>query len=176
MKSIATKADNTSTLPANAFNSIADELENAVTKSGQTLDATPETAADPSPVQLSRAMTQAALSAAFYDDSGAANAYVLTTTGTWQQPTAYVQGSRFRFIPDNSNTTASTVNIAGIGAKSIVRVDGTALSAGDIIAGREYTLTYDSVAGRRCRVFFRNLFNLFRLFNRIKEKSPSRKA
>lgn len=148
MKSIATKVDNTSTLPANAFNSIADELENAVTKSGQTLDATPETAVDPSPVQLSRAMTQAVLSASAYTDSGAANGYVLTAVGTWQQPTTYIAGSQVRFTAANSNSGASTVNVAAIGVKSIVRQDGTALLSGDIVAAKEYTITFDATNDR----------------------------
>lgn len=148
MKSIATKVDNVSTLPANAFNSMADEMENLVTQSGQTLDATPETAVDPSPVQITRAVTQAVHNAGAYVDSGTVNNYVLTRVGNWQQPTTYRDGSRYYFIATNSNSAACTVNVSAITVKSIVREDGTALVSGDIISGRAYTLTYNLAADK----------------------------
>lgn len=44
----------------------------------------------------------------------------------------------------NANTGASTLNINSIGAKSIKRADGSALQAGDIIAGSIIQLIYNS--------------------------------
>lgn len=132
MKSIATKTDTVDTLPANAWNSLSDENQNAVTKSGQTLDATSETTPDPNPTQLARAITKAAQEARAYSDSGAANAYVLTAVGSWQQPTAYTNGMTVEFIGANANTGASTVNVAGLGVKNITTINGSIINSGDI--------------------------------------------
>jgi len=144
MKNIATKQDNQDVLPADAFNSMCSEMKNLATDSGQVLDATSETTPDPSPIQISKAVTQAALSAPFYDDSGSANTYILTTPATWRQPSTYINGSIFRFAPDVTNTGASTVTIAGIGAKAIVHNDGVALAAGSLIVGKQAAIMYDS--------------------------------
>jgi hypothetical protein len=148
MKDIASKTDNVDELPANGFNSIVSELENTVTDSGQTLDGSAETDPDPSPVQLSRALTEASQSADFYTDSGAADAYVLTAAGNWRQSTAYRNGQHFRFIPTNANTGASTINISGLGVKTLENVNGTALNAGQLDPTRVALVYYNSSADR----------------------------
>lgn len=73
---------------------------------------------------------------------GTADAMTLTY-GT--APTAYTAGMSFRFIKDAAdNTGAATLNVNGLGAKSIVKRDGsTALSASDMKAGALYEVTYD---------------------------------
>lgn len=147
MKQIATKTDTVDTLPANAFNSLSDENQNAVTKSGQTLDATAETSPDPNPTQLARAITKAAQEARAYSDSGAANAYVLTAVGSWQQPTAYTNGMTIEFIGANANTGASTVNVAGLGVVDITTVTGSAINAGDIGPNTISRIRYNSSSG-----------------------------
>lgn len=43
----------------------------------------------------------------------------------------------------NANSGASTLNINAIGAKSLVKTDGSALSSGDIDAGSVHLLSYD---------------------------------
>ncbi|HMG93453.1 MAG TPA: hypothetical protein VK589_25520 [Chryseolinea sp.] len=43
----------------------------------------------------------------------------------------------------NANTGAATLNINSIGAKSLVKTDGTALSSGDIDAGSVHLISYD---------------------------------
>lgn len=43
----------------------------------------------------------------------------------------------------NGNTGAATLNINAIGAKSLVKTDGSALSSGDIDAGSVHLLSYD---------------------------------
>lgn len=57
--------------------------------------------------------------------------------------TAYANGQIFTLIPANSNTGAVTININGLGAKSITKNGSTALVAGDLVAGVEYSLQYD---------------------------------
>lgn len=148
MKDIASKTDNVDELPANGFNSIVSELENTVTDSGQTLDASAETDPDPSPVQLSRALTEASQSADFYTDGGAADAYVLTAAGNWRQSTSYRNGQHFRFIPDNANTGASTINVSGLGVKTLENVNGTPLNAGQLDPTRVALVYYNSSADR----------------------------
>lgn len=55
---------------------------------------------------------------------------------------SYVAGQYFRFIAGYTNTGAATLNVSGLGVKTI-RKDNAALSAGDITAGRTYMVVYD---------------------------------
>lgn len=57
--------------------------------------------------------------------------------------TAYATGQQFTFVAAGTNTGAATININSIGAKSIVKTNGTALSAGDIASGAAVQLVYD---------------------------------
>ena len=56
---------------------------------------------------------------------------------------AYVTGQRFTFIAPATNTSACTLNINAIGAKSITKNGTTALDAGDIISGSLVQVVYD---------------------------------
>lgn len=60
--------------------------------------------------------------------------------------TAY--GNLFILRPANTNTGAVTLNIDSVGAKSVLDIDGNALSAGELVAGRDHLLYYDSTAFR----------------------------
>ena len=71
---------------------------------------------------------------------GTANA-VTVANGT--PITVYALGQRVSFKAIASNTGASTVNVDGLGVKTILRGDGNALSAGDITTGRVVDLVYD---------------------------------
>lgn len=73
-------------------------------------------------------------------DSGAADAYVVTMPQTW---TAYTAGWHLTFKVANANTGASTINVDGLGVKAIKKTDGSALDAGDLVAGALVTLVYD---------------------------------
>jgi len=64
-------------------------------------------------------------------DSGAANAYVVALPVSRG---ALITGEHVRFVATNANTGASTLNLNGIGAVSIVRPGGHPLLAGDIAA------------------------------------------
>ena len=59
--------------------------------------------------------------------------------------TAYAAGQRFSFLGSGDNTTNVTVNVSAVGAKAIVRNDGsnTALIAGDIQSGAIVDIEYD---------------------------------
>lgn len=61
--------------------------------------------------------------------------------------TAYISGQRFTFLPASTNTTAATLNVNGIAAKSIVKgAAGIALVAGDLTAGVPATVVYNGTS------------------------------
>jgi hypothetical protein len=78
-------------------------------------------------------------------DTGAANAYILTYTANF---TSYTNGLTVTFIPANTNTGASTININSIGAVAIQNPDGSALQAGQIVASQLVTLVYQGTSFR----------------------------
>ena len=65
-------------------------------------------------------------------DTGIADAYAIALNSTL---TSYVEGQSFSFKAVNANTGASTINIDGLGVKTIKRRDGTDLQSGDIPSG-----------------------------------------
>lgn len=72
--------------------------------------------------------------------TGSANAYVLAVDA---QVVAYLEGQRFRFKANFTNTGAATINVNAIGAKSIVKTNGNALQSGDIGSGLVCEVVYD---------------------------------
>ncbi len=56
--------------------------------------------------------------------------------------TAYAAGQRFAFIAAAANTGAATIDVNGVGTKTI-QLAGSALAAGDITSGRLYEIVYD---------------------------------
>lgn len=66
-------------------------------------------------------------------DTGSTNAYVLNFTGNF---TSYSDGIVIIWIPNNTNTGASTINVNGLGIVSIVNPDGSALINNEIIANQ----------------------------------------
>ena len=78
-----------------------------------------------------------------YASTGSANAYVLTYTSALA---AYVTGERYSFRANFSNTGSATLNISGLGAKTIKKHSAgakTTLSANDILSGQPVTVEYD---------------------------------
>jgi hypothetical protein len=75
-------------------------------------------------------------------DSGAADVYVI---GPSPAITAYATGMTFvvKIGSGNTNTGASTINVSGVGAKSIKTPDGTNPEAGAMIAGQIAIICYD---------------------------------
>lgn len=73
--------------------------------------------------------------------TGSANAYVLTVAPAI---TAYATGQVFSFIANFANTGSATLNVSGLGAKTIKKNDGaTNLVAGDIASGQTVIVVYD---------------------------------
>jgi hypothetical protein len=60
----------------------------------------------------------------------------------------YTAGMRLNFLAAATNATTMSINVDSLGAREIVKHDGSALSAEDIHSGRYYMLTYDGTAFR----------------------------
>lgn len=78
-------------------------------------------------------------------DTGSANAYLLTFTANFS---AYTDGIVIYWVPANTNSLSSTLNVNGLGAVALVRQDGTALTGGEVIAGQIAQVIYRSGAFR----------------------------
>lgn len=98
--------------------------------------------------QYAQALVELASGRAFsYDDSGVADAYVLVTKSAQYAPNSLFDGLTVYFSPANTNTGASTVNVAGLGVKSIRNSLGGAMLSGDIVSGARLRLRYDLANG-----------------------------
>lgn len=88
-------------------------------------------------------------------DTGAANAYVATLVPA---VSSYVAGLRVSLKIANTNTGASTVNVNGLGATSIVHQDGSAVVPGDLFAGMVADLRYDGSNFQLLNPYFPQVF------------------
>ncbi|MGR3179820.1 MAG: phage tail protein [Candidatus Anammoxibacter sp.] len=142
MRNISNKVDNIDTLSAAEFNvTFSEEQENAVTKSGITLDAAG--GPDTNSFMFAEALTRTAQGGATYQDGGIADAYVLTAIGGFEQPDAYTDGMAVTFKVGNLSTGSVTVNVASIGVKAIVDNTGAPLTGGELSANAYVTITFD---------------------------------
>jgi len=76
-------------------------------------------------------------------DTGSVNAYILNFSANF---TAYADGITIYWVPSNSNTASSTLNVNGLGPIGIVNANGSVLIAGDIRANTIIGLVYRSGA------------------------------
>lgn len=72
-------------------------------------------------------------------DTGVTNAYVLNFTANF---TAYTDGIVIYWIPANTNTGASTINVNGLGPIDIVNQNGDPLSSSQLVANQVATIMY----------------------------------
>lgn len=72
-------------------------------------------------------------------DTGSANAYVLNFTASFQSLT---DGIVIYWIPANSNTGASTLNVNGLGVVNVINANGSSLVAGEIVANQPAQVLY----------------------------------
>lgn len=123
------------------WNSASFELQNAIVDTLIVLAAGDVT-------QLSKSISNYVASGDFYSDTGAADAYDIMPIASKKAPTSLADGLRVRFIPLNSNTGASTIDVAALGTKDIKKYGGgTTLEIGDIVAARIVELAYISSLG-----------------------------
>lgn len=120
------KQDFLSTLTATEYNQLA-ELNNAITLlSGQNLD-------NSTLNQIAKTIIASSLAGNYYNDSGTADNYILSSATFTIAPSQYYNGMVVRFITTNTNaTTTPTINVSNLGAKNIKKPDGSNVVAGDI--------------------------------------------
>lgn len=80
---------------------------------------------------------------AIYTTTGTGNAYVLTYGAA---PASYKKGIIYRFYVHADNTGPVTLNINGLGAKSVLSCNGLALTAGQWKASRLVEVAYNGTA------------------------------
>lgn len=73
-------------------------------------------------------------------NGGAANVYTVTPTTALS---SYVSPMVLLFSPTVANTGASTINVSGLGAKTIKTVSGADLTTADLVVGLWYAAIYD---------------------------------
>jgi hypothetical protein len=138
-----------STWANNTLNDIATALTNSIAKDGQT---TPTANLPMGTFKLTGLGAGSAATDSLNLTQAQNEAYQLigtiagtdTITGSLTPNlTSYVAGQTFRFVAANTNTGAVTINVNGLGAKSITKNGTNALSAGDLTANAAYQITYD---------------------------------
>jgi hypothetical protein len=118
------------------LNSVQEEIANTIEYSGTTLNATLFT-------QLRDAIIYLIRNSGIYAiDTGAADVYVITPTPALG---SYVPGIAIWWQATHNNTGSSTLNISGLGAKTLKKNGNQNLVAGDILANQVICCTYDGV-------------------------------
>ncbi len=131
-----------SPLTSGEWNQLAQEIQNIITSSGQTLTNSQLT-------QAVRSIASYAAISDFYLDSGAANAYVLGPIGSLYSPVSYENGMRVRFYTANSSNNATvTVNVNGLGSRNVVTEDGSSMAVNGISSTHLNELVYDGPNSR----------------------------
>lgn len=139
MKDIPQKV-NGDFLDASEWNTVYDEQKNIILSTSQTLS-------ESDVFQIAKAMAIYAAKGDYYEDTGTADAYVLSVPDSKKAPIIYSDGLRARFKVGNTNTGASTVNIATIGVKAIKKNNGANdLEAGDLTIGVLAEIQYVSTS------------------------------
>jgi hypothetical protein len=146
MRDFSTKVDNTAPLASGLLTAAEDnvrfrELEQAVTTAGIGLDGSE--GPDSDTTMLAQALARYASGGIVGQDSGAANAHVLSTVGSFVMPKAYFKGMMIAFYAGATNTGATTVNAWSLGAKKLLSPAGADLVAGEIIVGVPVFAIYD---------------------------------
>lgn len=91
----------------------------------------------PDPDQINSGATNSATT------TGSANAYLASIASV----TAYEDKQRYTLKINVTNTGASTLNVSGIGTRTIKRLDGSGLEAGDLMVNRIYDFAYNATDG-----------------------------
>lgn len=73
-------------------------------------------------------------------DSVGTDSYAITPTPAL---TAYVTGQSFTFVAGTANTGAASLNVSGLGAKTIKKYGSQDLQTGDILSGQVVEVVYD---------------------------------
>ena len=143
MRQIPTMQDNVTSLSADYFNELPEELQNAIISSGQVL--TNQDGTNPNLFQLAMAIAVYVAGGMCYSDSGNQNAYSLIPIGSKKAPPFYFNGMKVSFFISQPNSGPSTVNVNGLGVKTILDPEGNALIKNEL---NNYCLLYTSPSPR----------------------------
>lgn len=104
----------------------------AITKTATSAGYTQTQAEDPN--NFPKAVYKYANAANYYTETGSTgNAYVLEGLNAYERPNDYFVGQQVIFVSARPNTSSSvTVNVEGLGAKTVKRFDGSNIAEGDI--------------------------------------------
>lgn len=83
--------------------------------------------------------------AGYAPNSGSINALLIDPDPAY---TGYVEGMKVRFKAVGANSGSVTANVNSLGVKNVLGNDGSNLTAGAIVAGGVYELTYDGTQFR----------------------------
>lgn len=140
-------------ISSTAFNALTSDLATglttALTKDGQTTPTANITLGGYKITNL--AAGTAAADAVRFDQLTSAGVPLITVAGTANaitgtitpSLTVYTTGGVFSFVVGSTNTAAVTLNIDGVGVKSVTRTGSVALVAGDMVAGQVVLVEYD---------------------------------
>ncbi len=81
----------------------------------------------------------------FAIDTGTTNSFEVTLSPI---PLAYVQGMIVHFKADSAVSGPATLNVNGLGVKSLLKENGVSLASGDILAGQMVAAVYDGTEFR----------------------------
>jgi hypothetical protein len=112
----------------------------AVANAANTMATTAESKANNAIVQLADVTAQGVRYAV---DTGTANVKVVTLSTP--VPMSYFEGMAIAFKNKTQNTGAVTINVNGLGEKSILKSTGSALASGNLKADSIYTIRYNGV-------------------------------
>lgn len=142
MASLNTSKVDGNTVSSSEYNQLA-EVNNFITNTGQTPSTT-------NLQQMGIGASRYSSAGQYFEDSGIANAYVLSPVSPFKSPVSstagegYFSGLQITFKTANANTGASTVNINGAGVKNLKKSDGTTdLSSGEIPANQYISFIYN---------------------------------
>lgn len=78
----------------------------------------------------------------FAADAEASDTYVIVLSPI---PDGYMTGSLYSFTANTANTGSASLNVNGLGAKTILKLHDLELATGDIEAGQIVVVIYDGV-------------------------------
>lgn len=139
MRDIAVKTDGSSSLDSGDFNSLQAELENICTSADFTLD----TLTDSDLFMLSKSFSAYSNAGAVYQDSGSANAHILSLSSNLKLLAGYVDGMKVIFKAAAANTGPATITLGSLAEKDIIFSNDDPLESGAIIANKYNTIFYN---------------------------------
>lgn len=143
MIKVSAKTDFITNLTANEFNGIAVETGNII----DFTEISPSNAYNSgSDNQMDQAIKFYAQTNRFFAATGNANAITLSTPSPRNSQKAYYDYMEIVFIAPFSNTNACTINIDGLGVKSLKNLSNADLVAGNIVAGDLITAFYNGTS------------------------------